>query len=211
MLRSFVSHRFCVAACLSLALAACKSTTNAVDAGFAMCATPGALASGPADNHCALDDGGVMAQPTNAASCHAAGIDGQGCGYGDTRFGTSAYDDDCKYHVVISTTPICEGAAGVNFTVTVTSVTSGALVTGAHTLAEVFTTTPGDASCDDMSMHAGPNSGVVLSEISAGTYAGAVEFDEAGAWTVRFHFFEECNDGPEDSPHGHAAFHVTVP
>ena len=38
-----------------------------------------------------------------------------------------------------------------------------------------------------------------------------INFDAAGDWTVRFHFYETCNDAPEDSPHGHAAFFVHVP
>lgn len=32
----------------------------------------------------------------------------------------------------------------------------------------------------------------------------------AGQWTVRFHFFDVCIDGPT-SPHSHAAFYVNVP
>ena len=45
---------------------------------------------------------------------------------------------------------------------------------------------------------------------------GPIRFDAAGNapghyWTVRFHLYEECNDSPEDSPHGHAAFYVSVP
>jgi len=38
-----------------------------------------------------------------------------------------------------------------------------------------------------------------------------ITFDAAGDWTVRYHFYEDCNDAPEDSPHGHAAFLVHVP
>jgi hypothetical protein len=45
-----------------------------------------------------------------------------------------------------------------------------------------------------------------------GTYTiGPVVFDEAGDWTVRFHFNELCCDVVPDSPHGHAAFHIHVP
>lgn len=32
-----------------------------------------------------------------------------------------------------------------------------------------------------------------------------------GRWMVRSHLYETCSDEPEDSPHGHAAFFVTVP
>ena len=38
-----------------------------------------------------------------------------------------------------------------------------------------------------------------------------ITFDMPGDWTVRFHFFENCDDAPADSPHGHAAFLVYVP
>jgi hypothetical protein len=42
-------------------------------------------------------------------------------------------------------------------------------------------------------------------------YAGPVIFDAPGDWTLRFHLHEECDDTLDDSPHGHAAFHITVP
>jgi len=48
-------------------------------------------------------------------------------------------------------------------------------------------------------------------EIAPGVYkVGPIRFDAAGKWTVRFHLYEECNDSREDSPHGHAAFYVSV-
>jgi hypothetical protein len=40
---------------------------------------------------------------------------------------------------------------------------------------------------------------------------GPIVFDQPGKWVVRFHFFENCDDLVEDSPHGHAAFYVQVP
>ena len=46
---------------------------------------------------------------------------------------------------------------------------------------------------------------------SSGVYSGAVAFDAPGEWTVRFHIQEQCDDICDDSPHGHAAFHLTVP
>jgi hypothetical protein len=49
-------------------------------------------------------------------------------------------------------------------------------------------------------------------EAAGGKYTvGPIKFDAPGNWTVRFHFYEECSDVPEDSPHGHAAFFVHVP
>ena len=48
-------------------------------------------------------------------------------------------------------------------------------------------------------------------ETSPGTYTyGPIRFDASGKWTVRFHLYEDCVDG-DTSPHGHAAFFVTVP
>jgi len=57
-----------------------------------------------------------------------------------------------------------------------------------------------------------PNTRPITKIISPGVYSvGPVRFDQAGRWTVRFHFFETCLDAREDSPHGHAAFYVDVP
>jgi hypothetical protein len=139
---------------------------------------------------------------------------GAQCPYGSTIYGSEGDDDDCKYHVAWSATPICEQPGGVTFTVVTTRKVDGSPLTGAGTIAEVIATTPGDQDaasyCDDMSLHGGPNNGVKLTEGPAGTYVGPIEFDRSGAWTVRFHFFENCTDAP-DAPHGHVAFHITVP
>ncbi len=40
--------------------------------------------------------------------------------------------------------------------------------------------------------------------------SGAIRFDRAGYWTVRFHVFDACVDGPL-SPHSHVAFYVNAP
>ena len=221
----------------------------------ASCSAPGMATAGPADAHCASPDGGPdTMQPTSPASCHpgaGAGSDGaassdgatsggagddggtaNSCDYGPTMFGMSADDDDCKYHVEWSSTPICEGSvqtsggmpvlvnnmpvvvSGSIFTVVATIKGGGPLI-GANTIAEVFTTTPGDAGdpsyCDTKSTHPGPNSGIEFTEGPPGTYTGPIVFDQPGQWTVRFHFHEECEDTLPTSPHGHAAFHITVP
>jgi hypothetical protein len=195
-----------------------QATDGGADVAPATCPTPGSATSGPADTHCAAADGGAArAQATSAASCHpdAGGDDGgandEGCPYGDTMFGQEADDDDCKYHVAWTASPICEGAGGVAFKVVATNKTDNTPLTGAGTSAEVFTSSPADAGCDNVSTHPGPNSGVTLTEGPPGTYTGRVAFDAPGAWTVRFHFHAECEDLLPDSPHGHAAFHVTVP
>jgi hypothetical protein len=151
----------------------------------------------------------------------APGDDGGGddsCDYGATMYGLVADDDDCKYHVVWSSTPICEGAPGVVFTVKATHKTDGSPLTGANPGVEAFTTSPGDwdsaAYCDDMSTHpsAPPGGGFwPLTEGPPGTYTGPVQFDQSGQWTIRYHFYHNCFDVLPDSPHGHAAFHITVP
>jgi hypothetical protein len=184
------------------------------------CAMPGEATSGPPDTHCTLPDGGMLVQSTSSASCYlvSPADDGGGaaCGYGPTMFGNEGDEDNCKFRVAWKNlTPICEGPAGVSLQVTVTRNTDGFPVTGANPGAEVFTTTPGDwdASdyCDTESTHIGPNSyEAPFLENPPGTYTGSIIFDRPGQWTVRFHFFGNCLNAP-DSPHGHAAFHVTVP
>jgi hypothetical protein len=211
---------FCVAsaALIGLATAACPGTTPSTpDAGPASCAAPGKPTPGPLDTHCASPDGGAATvQSTSAASCHPDGGVGDAgasnaCPYGTTMYGQESDDDDCKYRVKWSSTPICEGAGGVTITVVVTKKTDNSPLTGAGTVIESFTTSPADASCDDQSNHPGPNSGVLLTEGPPGTYTGPVVFDTPGQWTIRFHFHGECADLLPDSPHGHAAYHLTVP
>jgi hypothetical protein len=189
------------------------------------CASPGAATVGPADNHCALPDGGFTVQSTNPASCYYDGgvpgdDGGDSCDYNNTNYGSTADDDDCKYHVTWTSSPICSGGPGVVFTVVATLRTAdgspGAPLVGANTKIEAFTTTPGDwdsaSYCDDMSTHPSPSPGFPGTiENPPGTYTGQVIFDQSGQWTVRFHFHEECADVLDDSPHGHAAFHITVP
>jgi len=190
----------------------------------ATCASPGMPTAGPADTHCALGDGGFMVQTTSQASCMpdvgALPDDGgDTCAYNNTNFGMSSDDDDCKYHVSWTSTPICEGGNGVFFTVTATYTTAtgalGAPLTGANTKIESFTTTAGDwdsaTYCDTGSTHPGPSGFAPTVEGPPGTYTGAVIFDVPGQWTIRFHFNEMCLDVLPDSPHGHAAYHITVP
>lgn len=127
-------------------------------------------------------------------------------------------DDDCKYHVSWTSTPICEGTGGVEFMVTAIKQTDGTPVTGGGMyMMEAFTTTPPDAGtvpgCDDGSLHPSPTTDAAMTETAAGTgiYKVNMQFDKPGQWTIRFHFHEECADILPDSPHGHAAFFVTVP
>jgi len=201
----------------TVTLVACGSTPNADagpgDGGPAMCGAPGMPSVGAADTHC---DPGIV-QPTSQASCAGLDVDAftdvdagvPDCEYGAPLFGASGDDDDCKYHFAWSSTPICQGRAGVFFTVVVTSKVDGSPVTGADMRAETFI--PGGTACDAIPMHTGPNSFVHLREGPLGTYVGPIEFDHTGEWNVRFHVFESCSDVPAESPHGHVAFRVTVP
>jgi hypothetical protein len=75
-------------------------------------------------------------------------------------------------------------------------------LTGANTVIEAFLT----------NVHPAPPLKQTTTEVPPGTYAvSPVQFDAAGRWTVRFHFYETCDDSLPDSPHGHAAFYVDVP
>jgi len=207
---------------LAILAAACGGTPaptdGGADAGPLTCAAPGMPTSGPADTHCE-----ASVQTVDQASCFGGAEDAGDvdagalatCEYGDTLFGMEGDDDDCKYHVRWISTPICEGATGVRFTVIATSKADGTPVVGAEIHAETFLSAPAGASCDDAlaSGHTGPGSEVQLTEspTTAGTYVGNVAFDRAGQWTIRFHLFEMCADAPESSPHGHVAFRLTVP
>ena len=120
---------------------------------------------------------------------------------GDTRYGSEADDDDCKYHAKWTATDIRQGQ-DVTFTLDVTTLTDGKAASGAAPDAEVFLS----------STHPAPNSGQKSAETSAGRYTvGPIRFDAPGRWTVRFHLHEDCEDTLDDSPHGHVAFYVDVP
>jgi hypothetical protein len=120
--------------------------------------------------------------------------------YGDTLYGSEGDDDDCKYHVKWTATPVCEDA-NVTFSLILTTKADGTAVAGAAPSIEAFLSTTHPASTANQT----------ASQTSPGNYTvGPIRFDAAGQWTVRFHFFETCRDAP-DSPHGHAAFYVSVP
>jgi hypothetical protein len=191
----------------------------------ATCEHPGTPASGKADAHC----NGVTPQTVSAASCNLGGDAGpivppsgpcseNGSEYGATMNGTEGDDDDCKYHVSYTATPICEND-GVYFTVTASYLTGAkGPLTGACTLAELCWNIPDEAGGGtaapeiDGSPYPGTTGMQQVVEGPAGTYTvGPVEFTHPGAWTVRFHFNEICCDVAADSPHGHAAFLVDVP
>jgi hypothetical protein len=168
------------------------------------------------------DDGGGMtgdaAMATDGAATDAGGMtvdagmpDIGNCGdnsYGATMYNDYGGDDDCKYNVQWTSSPICENQP-VYFTVIVTHRTDGTALTGANPRPDVV------LNCD----HPVPNgpdgkptARAQSPEVAPGTYVvGPVVFDKPGKWVFRFHFNEECLDNSPESPHGHAAFWVNVP
>ena len=121
--------------------------------------------------------------------------------YGATMYNQEGYDDDCKYKVSWTSTPIYENY-DITFTMTATTTVSPAPVTGAAPLIEAFLS----------DTHPAPATNQVPKETSPGVYTiGPIQFDAPGMWTVRFHLHENCFDLIDDSPHGHAAFYVSVP
>ena len=188
-----------------VAVAGCSSSNNNGPTGGAV--------TGVQDNHCIMNDEQVKTPvgacitagtPIDSGASDDGGASGDAGGapeFGDPMFNAEADDDDCKYHVKWSVSDVCENH-DTTFEVTVTAKAGGAPVTGATPDLEVFLD----------STHPAPNSGQHATENGGGKYTvGPVRFDASGRWTVRFHFFEDCEDALEDSPHGHAAFFVDVP
>ena len=171
----------------------------------------GAVADG-GDMHC-MPNGTLVAQPVGL--CLSDNADGgqaddggadaaaasTGVDYGATLYGSEGYDDDCKYHVSWTSTPIRKDAS-VTFTVTVEQLDPPGPATGADVYAEVFLS-PTHPSLSIPKTTEAAGSGVY--QISN------IVFNASGLWTVRFHMFEMCSDANEDSPHGHAAFWIQVP
>lgn len=121
--------------------------------------------------------------------------------YGATLYNSEADDDDCKYHVKFTSTPVRRNE-NVTFTVTATTKADGQPAAGAKIIGEVFLS----------DTHPAPNSGQQTTEKAGGVYdVGPIKFDAQGRWTVRFHLHEDCQDSTEDSPHGHVAFFIDVP
>lgn len=183
-----------------IAAAGCGNSTGNADMS-GMCS--GGPKSGAQDMHC-VSDGGLQLISAVPSQCTAPPGSDDG-GYGDTMYNASGYDDDCKYSVSYTVDPICV-MSPVSFTVTLKDALTGKPVTGASSNGnkvrlEVFL----DAT------HPANVASAMTSETSPGVYKlGPVTFPSSGTWQVRFHFFENCTDLP-DSPHGHAAFYVTVP
>ena len=194
--------------------------------------TPAGVVLGPLDNHCTSPDGGLTVQtvgvcdvidptevPSDTTICAPvtfdkdAGVstaDNSDAGasdaaatsdYGPTMYGAAGNDDDCKYYVSWVATPIKEGA-DTYFTVTALRLADMQPVRCAGVRADTSLSIT----------HGVPAPAQPAPEIAPGVYkVGPIRFDAPGIWTERFHLFEECDDGPDDSPHGHAAFYINVP
>ena len=155
--------------------------------------------------HAVSSDGGLIAQATNLASCTPDGAGGAAQSqYGDTLYGSQGDDDDCKYHAAWTSSAPVENR-DVSFNVTATKLADGSPMAGAvpyKVFAEAFLS----------DIHPAPPVKQTATEGPAGSYViGPVLFDAPGRWTVRFHFYENCDDSLPDSPHGHIAFFVEVP
>jgi hypothetical protein len=222
--------------CASLA-SGCFTTNGApyeAPSVTATCGSPGGAAEGPSDEHCngvapevvdpsacSIADAGASTDGGDASTTDSgdAGATDEGsvpgpCGengpdYGATMYGTEGDDDDCKYHVSYTYTPVCQND-GTYFIVTAHYLTRhGAPLEHACAFAELCLNDTHPAPNSDARP---PTGRQIVVEGEPGTYTiGPVTFDEPGNWTVRFHFNEICCDVVPDSPHGHAAFHVRVP
>lgn len=166
---------------------------------FVSCKYGGPVEGAP-DTHC-----GTTVIVPNQASCstghHHDEVDGGMPEEHQVRYNSEADDDDCKYHVKYSTTPI---TANRDFTVTVevTQKSNNQPATGAD---PEITALLGET-------YPAPNTNAVTTEVSAGNYTiGPVRFDKSGQWAMSIHLFEGCSEAHEDSPHSHVAFLVEVP
>jgi hypothetical protein len=166
------------------------------------CPAGGGPLPGMAADHCMGMFQSVGACMTEPADGGGAGTDGGGEMMPEPAVGTSNDDDDCKYHVSFTNDCVQQGGTGTTFTVTLTSLTNNmAPAPGAKAYVEAFLTDTHPAGGNTAS-----------TETSPGVYkVGPVIFDQPGKWTVRFHFFGDCSDIPDDSPHAHAAFFINVP
>ncbi|HVZ73289.1 MAG TPA: hypothetical protein VHJ20_13000 [Polyangia bacterium] len=167
----------------------------------------GGFVPGPADDHCSMNDAmtiqkvGVCMPDVEGGGDGGAADAGAPEPYGDPLNGSEGFDDDCKYHVMAAVTPVRLNQ-DATFTITVIGLEPAGPATGANPYVEV---TFGDT-------HAANTANTTMTELGGGMYKiGPVKFDRSGEWVVRFHMFGDCSDTPEDSPHAHIAFKITVP
>jgi len=153
---------------------------------------------GALDDHCA----GVTPIVVNPASCHATPPAGDPAEENPIHYNAESDDDDCKYHVSFTASPIRLNQ-NVTFKVTVTALAGamGPVTKAAASLAGTLDNSVAIANTDPKTTESPP-----------GTYTiTPVKFPRAGRWVITYHLFEDdCVDVP-DSPHGHASFYIDVP
>jgi len=106
---------------MGVSLAACGGD----DGGGATCASPGGPVSGAVDTHCEAAqsvDPAICTQAVPDAGPDQVDAGAAGSDFGDTLYLAEGDDDDCKYHIVWTSTPVCQNA-DVTFTVTATQLT----------------------------------------------------------------------------------------
>jgi hypothetical protein len=167
----------------------------------AQCMSDGGALSGTAPDTCMgmfQSVGMCMTEPADGGDMDAGPPDM----LPTPSIGTSNNDDDCKYKVSFTYDCVQRGAPGTVFVVSLKSSTMNNMpVPGADAYVEAFL---------NANHPAGGNT--ASTEPTDGTYRiGPVVFDQSGQWTVRFHFFGNCSDSFQDSPHAHAAFFINVP
>jgi hypothetical protein len=210
----------------------CASDDDDTAGTGATCTSKGGPVDGPADTHCVADGQDIIhpvgecldSAPGAAGGGGASGASGSGTGghagehvhehdhdhaegseepY-EIRFGNESADDECKYDASFLNTCIVVNKP-VTFNLTLRNRTTGNPANGAHPDSpEIFLASNPS--------HISPSNAIKAPEGPLGTYAiGPIVFDVPGRWVVRFHYFEDCSDVPEDSPHGHVSFYIDVP
>jgi hypothetical protein len=194
--------RFCSCFALVAAVGCSSSDSPATGGTDAATASDGGAGpvSGKIDDHC-----GTMVQKTNPAVCEYKAPADAGAEPEETpelRFNAESDDDDCKYHISFTTTPVSKNA-DVSITLKVTMKDGGGPAKEADPEVNIIT-------ADDK--HIAPETTPTVVESPDGTYKiGPVKFDQSGRWKLIFHLYEECSDIPKDSQHGHASFWFDVP
>jgi hypothetical protein len=163
--------------------------------------------------------GGTGGESTAASGGANAGTGGIDCnqshdaGYGDNLYDSAGDDDDCKYHVSWTSTPVQKGKP---FTLTITATSKA---TG-EPLVHIAAQDPGKPALSRIEpfmpcqpSHLAPTADyeAPVTELGPGKFSvGPVVFDESGRWVIRYHFYEECFNNVT-TPHAHIAFFVNVP
>ncbi|HXK20136.1 MAG TPA: hypothetical protein VNG33_20130 [Polyangiaceae bacterium] len=135
-------------------------------------------------------------------------------GYGDPLYNDAGDDDECKYHMSWTSTPV-EKNKPFSVMVKATNLQTGAPLgnlpdqePGTVALSRIEPFVP----CDPV--HLAPTSTLEdqrVTETGPGEFSvSPLVFDESGRWEMRFHFYGDCFNNSA-TPHAHIAFFVDVP